>query len=654
MRRNFLTKTVVLGAVIVILMAIGSAYWWHRRPAGNLEKPRKSFDLPPLSSSLYLNTSPSATYVGLKVCAECHEDQYRTYRLTAHSEALNDIDPGQEPPDGSYTRAGLTYTVYRQNGQFRHRQAARDEAGNEYAAVDVPMRYRVGSGHHTRSYFIEEDGFLAESPITWYVSQHAWDMSPGYDTPDHVGFQRAAEASRLFCHVGRFDSPQGSFQRFTVLEEAIGCERCHGPGSLHVAEMRALPAGSKPNKAAPTIVHPKRLSRQLGEAICAQCHLNLDAGVNVRGRVMEDFRPGLPLSDFSIDYRLDQPDDLMKVVGHIDQLHQSKCYQGSKKLTCTTCHDPHTSSGPKEKHEHYLQVCMTCHAEAGCRLEAGERLRRNPANDCVACHMPRVGTDIPHIAFTHHRIGIHEAESQKSKSPAPSPNRVPELVPVDDVSRFSELDRQRNLGLAYFAVSQEHPQERETYQERARQLLEGVRSSGLPDPEVPGILAFLYQRSDPQRAVDLAREAVAADKFSPKLRVHCLYLIAGLSMKMNQLDSARSALDQLVGERRMAGDWGRLGTCRLWQGDLAGAASAFEKAASINPFLPDIHLALAQADEGMGKTAEAQRERSIATRLASRSTPNRGTAPGVSKVGVSGNGQAPSPPGNTLNFGHQR
>jgi predicted CXXCH cytochrome family protein len=632
MRRDFLTKTVVAGAMIAILVGIGTAYWWQRKPARKVEKPKKTFDLPPLSSSPYLNTLPSAFYVGLKTCAECHEDQYRTYRLTAHSEALNDVDSGREPPDGSYTHAGLTYTVYRQNGQFRQRQAARDQAGNEYAAVDVPMRYRVGSGHHTRSYFIEEDGFLAESPITWYVSRHAWDMSPGYDAPGgNVGFQRPAEASCLFCHVGRLASPQGAFQHFTVLEEAIGCERCHGPGSLHVAEMRALPAGSKPNKSAPTIVHPKRLSRRLAEAICAQCHLNLDAGVNVRGRVMEDFRPGLPLSDFSIDYRFDQQDDLMKVVGHIDQLHQSKCYQGSEKLTCTTCHDPHTSSGPKEKHVHYLQVCMNCHTEAGCGLEVGERLRRNPSNDCVACHMPRVGTDIPHIAFTHHRIGIHEGESQKNQSPARSPNRVPELVPVEDVSRFSELDRQRNLGLAYFAVSQEHPEYRETYRERARQLLEGVRSSGLPDPEVPGILAFLYQRSDPQRAVDLAREAVASDKFSPKLRVNSLFLIAGISMQMNQLDSARNALDQLIGERRMAKDWGMLGMCRQRHGDLAGAVSAFEKAAAINPFLPQIHFALAQAYEGMGRTAEAQRERSIAARLASQERPNRGIVPGPPK-----------------------
>jgi hypothetical protein len=335
MRRNFLTKRSVAGlalTAVIALVATGSVYRWHK-PAENLEKPEAGFDLPPLSSSPFQNTLPAATYVGIAACAECHEEEYRTYRQTAHSEALNRLDPTAEPPDGSFVQAatGRAYTIYRRDGHLHHREAARDEGGKEYVQADFPIRYLLGSGHHTRSYLIEVDGFLAESPLTWYTSRRSWGMSPGYDRPNHRGFERAADATCLFCHVGRVSAPDRDYQRLTITEQPIGCERCHGPGSLHVARQRALPRGTKANDGASrrTIVHPNRLSRSLREALCAQCHLNAEAAVTVRGRSLSDFRPGLPLSDFCINYRLDEPDLQMTVVGHVGQLHLSRCYQGS-------------------------------------------------------------------------------------------------------------------------------------------------------------------------------------------------------------------------------------------------------------------------------------------------------------------------------------
>ena len=136
-----------------------------------------------------------------------------------------------------------------------------------------------------------------------------------------------------------------------VIEPAIGCERCHGPGELHVAwhegalpnlysdAGRSTPAeGAKDN----TIVNPARLSRELSEAVCQQCHLQGDVQVTVRGRRHDSFRPGFPLSDFRHEYRLFASSD-MTVVGHVEQMQQSRCYTESDSLTCTTCHDPHVN-----------------------------------------------------------------------------------------------------------------------------------------------------------------------------------------------------------------------------------------------------------------------------------------------------------------------
>jgi predicted CXXCH cytochrome family protein len=603
----------------------GGVYLW-RRSSRPPETAPPSFELPPLSTSPYRNTSPEATYVGIAACAECHADESRSYHQTTHSLALGDLDPAAEPPDTSFTHApsGRTYKVYREGGKLRHRESARDEQGNEYAVADFPIRYLIGSGHHTRSYLAEVDGFLVESPLTWYVSRHAWDMSPGYDRPNHRGFERAADTSCLFCHVGRMAATEHEYQRVAFLEQPIGCERCHGPGSLHVAVERAVRDGRRPagDERKQTIVRPDRLSRPLREAVCAQCHLTADTAVMIRGRSMNDFRPGLPLSDFCINYKLDEPDSRMKVVGHVEQLRLSRCYQGSSSLTCTTCHDPHASTRPDRKQARYLRVCASCHAGEGCKLERAERLRRNPANDCIACHMPRVGTDIPHVAFTHHRIGVH---ADRPAEPTAGPRRLAQLVPLDDVSRLSAIDRDRNLAMAYFGLAQRQTDAdaADAYRETARRMLRGVWSRGLHDGEVTSSLAFLERPGDPDRALGLAREALADPSLHPKLRVNCLYMVGEVGLQKRRLDLAVPAVEELTRLRWLSQDWLLLAACREQGGDLPGALHALERSAAIAPFRPDVHEALAAAHARLGDAEAARREHAAAQRLSALARPAR-------------------------------
>ncbi|MCI0459631.1 MAG: hypothetical protein L0Z62_21995, partial [Gemmataceae bacterium] len=90
-----------------------------------------------------------------------------------------------------------------------------------------------------------------------------------------------------------------------------------------------------------TIVNPRHLSRDLAEAVCQQCHLMSSFMVVARGRKLAAFRPGLPLHDVRIDFRLHEPEAPMTVTGHVEQLHLSRCYQASGTLTCMTCHNPH-------------------------------------------------------------------------------------------------------------------------------------------------------------------------------------------------------------------------------------------------------------------------------------------------------------------------
>lgn len=123
-------------------------------------------------------------------------------------------------------------------------------------------------------------------------------LSPGYEK-GNAGFQRGTE-TRCICHAGRVEAIDSSLHRLRLHAVAIDCERCHGPASLHVERWTA--ADQPTGKVDVTIVNPRHLTRDQDESICAQCHLNSAAAVDVRGRRLDDFRPGWSLSDFQISF----------------------------------------------------------------------------------------------------------------------------------------------------------------------------------------------------------------------------------------------------------------------------------------------------------------------------------------------------------------
>ncbi len=132
----------------------------------------------------------------------------------------------------------------------------------------------------------------------------------------------------------------------------------------------------------------------------------------------------------------------MTVVGHVEQLESSTCYRESNTMTCTTCHDVHAPVAAPDKIAHYRSTCMTCHSDRGCKLKTVVR-QDQAENDCVRCHMPKSDTEVPHVAFTHHRIGIHPLKDEPGGA-----DQGDWLIPLTDLSGLDEADRKRTLQLA--------------------------------------------------------------------------------------------------------------------------------------------------------------------------------------------------------------
>ena len=219
----------------------------------------------------------------------------------------------------------------------------------------------------------------------------------------------------MTCHNGYPQVVQGSQNKYINLKTGIDCERCHGPGSLHVAEKQAGHIVDTSQTPDYTIVNPRRLSTELQNNICQRCHLQ---GITVLndGKTFFDFRPGMRLNEVMNIFmpQYEGADDKMIMASQVERMKKSDCYVSSGKMSCITCHNPHISVKftPRTK---YLDACQSCHGGATqlhCSEKESLRLAQN--NDCVTCHMPRNGSiDIPHVAVTDHYIRRKPEDAQE-------------------------------------------------------------------------------------------------------------------------------------------------------------------------------------------------------------------------------------------------
>ncbi|MFM7149480.1 MAG: hypothetical protein ACKO23_06520, partial [Gemmataceae bacterium] len=283
----------------------------------------------------------------------------------------------------------------------------------------------------------------------------------------------------------------------------------------------------------------------------------------------------------------------------------SKCYQQSKTMTCVTCHDPHnertmtSGSSPAldtSRHDHYQAVCLSCHDNQACKVSPEIRKKERPDNYCVHCHMPTSPTDIPHMAFTHHRVGHHKPDANKKPDEADSRSEPASLKPFLDLSRLSEIDQKRSLGLGYVeaALKVKNPEMSTEYRQRGRQMLQQVRQDGLRDPVMDAFLAQLLEGESPEMILSLAKSALSQDQgVGGHSRCGSLMLLAMNQMRSGAPNEARDALRQLVKLRRQSMDWVLLGQVEAKLGNRDGEREALEQATRINPRLWQVHQYLA-------------------------------------------------------------
>lgn len=284
-----------------------------------------------------IETGPfGASYVGSQTCGGCHAEIFEQFSTSGHARALTPISEGQppqfpftkltQPPEG-YTWNDILYVIggYKWKARFVNQQG--------YVITDAPGKSgnsEYGNQWNFANLLLGKDA--AWVPYNAGVENMPFDCGSCHT----VGYRPTGNQNDLPGLIG------------TWAEEGIGCERCHGPGSLHASN--------------PTGVAMK-IERD-GE-LCGECH---------RRDQIEVVEAG---------------DGFIEHHEQYEELYQSKHIV----LDCVICHNPH--QGVEQLRQADLQTtrttCEACHFKYA-RPPAGSVAAKHfiMGTSCIDCHMPRI------------------------------------------------------------------------------------------------------------------------------------------------------------------------------------------------------------------------------------------------------------------------
>ena len=372
---------------------------------------------------LFQNANLTVDYAGDAACFDCHEDLWRSYQEHGMAQSFYSLTPENAVEDFSgktlfHEASGFYYRLYREGGRFFQEEYRVNGQGAKTHRLVREMKYVVGSGSAARTYLAEEGGRLYEMPITWYTQPEGgagkWDFSPGYET-SNGRFDRLIPDRCMSCHNAVPKTVAFASGKYTDVPHGIGCERCHGPGQLHI-EARLADAEAT-NSIDYTIVNPAHLDLDRRLDVCQQCHLQTTVSVLREGRGPFSFRPSENLAEHVALFATNEPTstDAVSVISHADRMKQSACFLETaatpRAMDCVTCHNPH--EGFRDQGPAYFNTtCQTCHAPASLEAQfttAEARQIHTEEANCIRCHMPKVeAEDAPHASFTDHWIRVVE------------------------------------------------------------------------------------------------------------------------------------------------------------------------------------------------------------------------------------------------------
>ncbi|MBT9330838.1 cytochrome c3 family protein [Paracidobacterium acidisoli] len=513
--------------------------------------PRAAQAQPPSaqSSQLAMPSQSAATWLGSDACAVCHRQIYDEFKQTSMGRSIVPVTPAllqtmHLPVSYDDQKLNRHFSVYAQNGTLYQSESQIDASGHEVFRDIHPLQWKIGAGENGFGLLTTRDHYLFQAPLSFYAKPMSWGPSPGYEFADY-GFNRPILAGCIICHSSRpnpVPAANGRYEDPPFTEAAIGCERCHGPGSTHVQAMEgriSRPAGED------FIVNPAHLTPYLANNICMYCHQTGDVRILQPGKHFSDFHPGMPLDDVLAILKVpptreSPPDD--DHVEHYYSMTLSKCYRASgERLRCITCHDPHIEPTAQEAPAFYNKKCLTCHTTHSCTLPAAARRRSTPADNCIGCHMPKRDIQaISHSSATNHRIVRRPGEPFPDVTFQQTSAGLPDLIHLDPApGKPASALPPLTLLQAYGELAENKPQYLAPYLKVLDQLSQSQPDSAL-------VQAALGRKAlkdgDTLQAADHLRRSLQLDPAQPAVAGD----MADALQKLGHTDEAAALLRKAV------------------------------------------------------------------------------------------------------------
>ena len=330
---------------------------------------------------------PGAQYSGSASCRECHQEVYDRWSKSRMANVVR--DPREHPdaiiPDFSMPHPLLTFSVndvafvYGSRWKQRYFQKVGDDYFPLSAQWDVMNEvwrpYRVAEG------------------TDWWTAFYPAENSQRPTGPLCDG-----------CHSVNYN-----IETKTVTEWNVGCERCHGAGSVHVEQ-----------KTRASILNPARMNYVQANDTCIQCHSQGQPVTNpIAGKYWDwpvGYHVGLNLADF---WKLEEHElgettftHFPNGTGHKNRMQGNdyvKSLMYERGVTCFGCHDPHGNENESILRTPVTEVCSSCHSPNspnGPRAATIEEHTHHKADStgsqCVACHMPRIEQTIANVNVSSH------------------------------------------------------------------------------------------------------------------------------------------------------------------------------------------------------------------------------------------------------------